>query len=167
MTDLPKLQEIDGVLQGQNTIKLKVLGANDVDGQGRHLFFDGFAFVGYPQRLEGQPTVDHNNHYHGMRYINNWAEALAVTEESEIGDVVDALDELSDYGYESKLFELEITYKIKEINTFQDDFLGIRKYNALGKLSEDEIKMLGLQQDAVYLKLKYGGEQRDDDDYIF
>lgn len=165
MSELPKLQEIDGILQGQNTIKLRVFGANDIDSNyGRDLFFENFCFVGYPQRLDYQPVVDQNHHYHGMRYINDWSNALTADEDSSIPNIVEALDELSDYGYETKLFELEITYRLKEINTFQDDFLEIRKYNALEKLSEEEIKMLGLQNDAVYLKLKYGGQTEDDDD---
>jgi hypothetical protein len=164
----PELENVNGLMVGTNREEFFTFGliepSNLTDD---NPYFSNFNFLGPKYRDETEIKYLHAAHDYTIR--RHWSEAFRIDPKNHTL-VIDAAHSLNSRFQRNndeqpvKLFKVELTYKICEVNTHEDEYSEIRRWRALSKLTVDEIKLLGLEDQMVYLKLKYSENTKDEND---
>jgi hypothetical protein len=165
MTDFiaKKLKQIDGLSFGTDSVSFHTIGM--VQENTVNTYFKDFSFLGPSW---GNAThLDRAHSVYDAQAVRHWDDAFVIDKDDH-QLVVDSLEMITRRKSRSSneqygLFRVDINFTFTQVDTHTDEYLELRKFNALSKLSPDEIVFLGLEQQAVYLKLKYGGDQNDDE----
>jgi len=175
--DINSLQHIGGVWTGSNSIEYHTLGivnTTNIPHDGRYdprVYFDNFAFLG-PQYNSSDIAkfITQPHHVSGYNEEAHWTESFII-DHKDYELVVNGLERarVSKKNTEVGVFKVSLNYTFTQVNTTVDEYAEIRKWNALKKLSMDEIKLLNLEKEMVHLKLKYGtsNESKLDIDSLF
>lgn len=160
----PLLKATDGLFSGSNSVEFHTLAHVTPHPVGRS-YFGNFSFLGGRYRDEREilstySVADHN-------IVDHWDEAWVI-DPNKPELVIDSLNVLNrrlrqydDIKETVRLFKFKMDYSVTEVNTKEDEYMELRKWRALGKLSKEEIQMLGLEEQLVYLKLKYAKDSDD------
>lgn len=171
---LAKLVSTDGLLSGTHETSKYVFGTDNIgqrtNSRSSPQFFNDFGFIGHWNNNISE-VIDRSRLYEmkssqivqhvSQGFSIDCSDPAFVIEAQKYAELF-ALDGLTD----AKFFEVNQITTLREIDLFRDEYNEVRKFNALEKLSTEEIKLLGLEKEAVHLKLKYGGEKQTHDDFL-
>ena len=134
---------------------------DDVDPEASKPYFDALTFIGprYSRQHNRQLTTN-TAHYAGdAQETEQWHNAFQI-DNNDPALVLDCMGRIQRRARGTVgLFKFKIDFTLQEVSTLEDEYAEVRKWNALNKLSNEEIKLLKLEKDMVYLKLKYGTEE--------
>lgn len=154
------LIQTNGLFNGSNQTEFYTFGTIE---NGEDSFFSNFRFMG-PSGY-GRDYIFNNRKVSSLERVRSWEHAFIVRP-TDTEAIVDAIDYQYRYnGHHIKLFKFNISATVQEVNTMVDEFELRRKWKALSKLNQDEIKLLGLEKEMVHLKLKYDNVPNDDDEF--
>lgn len=157
---------------GSNTFETHVLGTiNEHEYDSRHShsdprkYFGNFIFLG-PHYRTSTKHISQKHQCSNATESEHWTEAFMI-DPNDHELVVDTLAYLKNKSPGSGIFKLNMSFSLTQVDTMTAEYAEIRKWNALNKLSDEEIKLLGLEKEMVYLKLKYSdGETRKKDTFF-
>lgn len=149
------LVKSNGLWSGTNNVSFHTLGyLPGPEERYEALYFDKFTFVG-PRYRAGKKQVDLEHEVQEGTEADHWNLAFQI-DPNKHELVVDAQERLQKRATgEIHLFKFDMTYSLTQVDTMAEEYAEIRRWNALSKLTEEEIKLLKLEKDFIYLKLKY------------
>jgi len=159
--------EVDGQINGTTEHELAIFVlVNSVHEESS--YFANMSFISaYDFRTTSHITRG-NVHRLGDAMIVNTIDRAATIDPNDPELVIKAYENIKRQFRQQdvRLILIHQATTIQSVNLSTDEYLEVQKYNALKKLSVDEIQMLGLEKEAVHLKLKYE-KPKGDDDLIF
>lgn len=164
----PKIEvsEETGLIEGTNTVEFHTLGftsENLVHGK----YFSNFKFIA-PRYPEDREIHDRYALSDG-NLDDQWTNANVIDPDQHelVIDCIDYTEERMSRSYirsdekeNTKLFKVKVTYTVEEVDTYADEYAELRRWKALQKLSVSQIRLLGLEDQMVYLKLKYSQDTK-------
>lgn len=141
--------------QGSNTVTFHTLGLVTPAGhRNDNPYFSSFSFLGPRYRSTEKPITKVYDVSEAHEY-EEWRHAFHI-DPAEYELVVDCQEKIQRRtDGEIGLFKFDMTYSVSQVDTMAEEYAEIRRWNAINKLTDEEIKLLKLEKDFVYLKLKY------------
>ena len=149
----PELKNVNNCWSGSNSVEFYTLGIVGEEQQYRSQYFTNFAFLTH--RYSRTPEITSKYDITEAAATESWIRAMTIDPKNY--ELVVATQEILNKRNPSNvgLFKFSTTYSLEQINTHAAEYAEVRKWNALNKLTEEEIKLLKLEREAVHLKLKY------------
>lgn len=141
--------------QGSNSVSFTTIGhVLETDHRNENPYFSSFSFLG-PRYRSGEKQINRIYDVSEASEYEEWRHAWNI-DPAKHELVVDCLERIQKRADgEVALFKFDLSYSISQVNTMAEEYAEIRRWNALGKLTDEEIKLLKLEKEFVYLKLKY------------
>ncbi len=151
------LIKANGLWSGVGNVNFHTLGYLPQSGARYEAhYFDNFTFVG-PRYRSGKKEIENEYEIQEAVEAEHWNHAFRIDplKHELVIDAQERLQRRIEGEGEVALFKFDINYSLTQVDTMAEEYAEIRRWNALNKLSDEEIKLLKLEKDFIYLKLKY------------